>query len=211
MFLINRFIIGSRHGSLCVYFSQDFLPCPCSWHSLAYFTFYFFSRSLIVLISIELHSLWSQSTGTIFRQSLIGGCLEKGTAETPWKEHKHLFSFSALGRERGSFPQPNPSCSALQHQLPSAAQEDLERILRWTPQREALRQPSTQPGGAHSWTASWSDCPELPAICFKLFPTCVERGQNFYQPREHGSDVKRKLSPAKPKCTCCFQAAVYKC
>lgn len=131
MFLINRFIIGSRHGSLCVYFSQDFLPCPCSWHSLAYFTFYFFSRSLIVLISLELHSLWSQSTGTIFRQSLIGGCLEKGTAETHWKEHKHLFSFSALGRGRGSFPQPNPSCSALQHQLPSAAQEDLERILRW--------------------------------------------------------------------------------
>lgn len=46
---------------------------------------------------------------------------------------------------------------------------------------------------------------ELPAICFELFPTCVERGLNFNEPGEQRSDGKRELSPAKLRCACCFK------
>lgn len=62
--LINRFIIGSRHGSLCVYFSQDFLPFPCSWHSLASSPCYFsrlaycFDFNWIVFPLVLLHGYY---------------------------------------------------------------------------------------------------------------------------------------------------------
>lgn len=182
MFLINRFIIGSRHGSLCIYFSQDFLPFPCSWRSLASFTRYFFSRSLIVLISIELCSLWSYSTGTIFRQSLILGCLEKGTAETPRKEHKHTFLFSAVGWGKGGgFPSQIHASShpselnfhqqqTWPHFSQSLSKHALESTKPCRTQNSSTARPphhlkertwdnrSLSAAGGHSWTSSWNRC-----------------------------------------------------